>query len=161
MNQIQKNADDINSRLGMIENADMFKQPPALSGGLPRDAKDYFEYIEIHRAKTVETLSQKYRAIGPLLTKMEGLVVNTNTGKSTKLRSYYAYWEKRAFEALEKMVQNNLTTFNNQLQTKMLFSVDAMLSPPDIIVNPPYNELFKHLMQVDLSLFFRNICVVP
>ena len=47
-----------------------------------------------------------------------------------------------------QMVLNNLTSFNNQLQTKMLFSVDAMLSPPDIIVNPPYNELFKHLMQV-------------
>ena len=103
MNQIQKNADDINARLTMIENADMFKMPPPLTGGLPRDAKDYFEYIEIHRAKTVETLSQKYRAIGPLLTKMEGLVVNTNTGKSTKLRSYYAYWEKRAFDVLEKV----------------------------------------------------------
>ena len=87
----------------MIETSDMFKTPPPLSGGQPRDAKDYFEYIEIHRAKTVETLSQKYRAIGPLLTKMEGLVVNTNTGKSTKLKSYYAYWEKRSFEALEKV----------------------------------------------------------
>ena len=93
----------------MIENADMFKMPPPLTGGLPRDAKDYFEYIEIHRSKTVETLSQKYRAIGPLLTKMEGLVVNTNTGKSTKLRSYYAYWEKRAFDALEKV--SNLFPF--------------------------------------------------
>ena len=49
------------------------------------------------------------------------------------------------------MVTFNLTNFNAQLQSKMLFSVDAMLSPPDIIVNPPYNELFKHLMQVILS----------
>ena len=161
----------------MIEAADLFKIPPSLQGGLPRDAKDYFEFIEIHRSKTVrslliqipqynnglsltvkslqvETLSQKYRAIGPLLTKMEGLVVNTNTGKSTKLKSYYGYWEKRAFDALTKMVITNLTNFNSQLQTKMLFSVDAMLSSPDIIVNPPYNELFKHLMQVPRVLMF-------
>ena len=90
--------------MSLIENSELFKHPPPAAGGILRDAKDYFDYIEIHRIKTVETLSQKYRAIGPLLTKMEGLVVNTNTGKSPRLRSYYAYWEKRSFDALVLMV---------------------------------------------------------
>ena len=64
------------------------------------------------------------------------------------------------------MVLNNLTNFNTQLQSKMLFSVDAMLSPPDIIVSPPYNELFKHLMQVwydryKILLNLRRHCALP
>ena len=39
MNQIQKNAKDINSRLEMIENTTLFKQPPPKIGGMLPDAK--------------------------------------------------------------------------------------------------------------------------
>ena len=39
MNQIQKNAKDINSRLEMIENTILFKQPPPKIGGMLPDAK--------------------------------------------------------------------------------------------------------------------------
>jgi len=43
---------------------------------------------------------QKFKAIGPLLTKVEGLVVNTNTGESQKLKQYYAHWEMKIFNSL-------------------------------------------------------------
>ena len=65
--------------------------------------QEFFEYIERERAKDFETLARKYRAIGPLLTKMEGLVVHTNTGRSPKLAQYYAYWERKIFNALNKV----------------------------------------------------------
>ena len=39
VNQIQKNAKDINSRLEMIENTTLFKQPPPKIGGMLPDAK--------------------------------------------------------------------------------------------------------------------------
>lgn len=39
MNQIQKNAKDINSRLEMIENTVLFKHPPPKIGGMLPDAK--------------------------------------------------------------------------------------------------------------------------
>ena len=42
----------------------------------------------VERSKEIEQLSRKYRAIGPLLTKMEGLVAQTNTGKSPKLQKF-------------------------------------------------------------------------
>ena len=42
----------------------------------------------IERTKEIEQLSRKYRAIGPLLTKMEGLIAQTNTGKSPKLQKF-------------------------------------------------------------------------
>lgn len=45
-------------------------------------------------------MMRKYQAIGPLLTKVEGLVVNTNTGQSRKLQQYYAHWETKIFKAL-------------------------------------------------------------
>ena len=53
--------------------------------------------------KEIEALSRKYRAIGPLLTKMEGLVVHTNTGQSPKLHPYYSYWEKLIYDGLKQV----------------------------------------------------------
>ena len=51
----------------------------------------------------MNSLSRKYHAIGPLLIKMEGLVVYSNTGKSPRLKHYYSYWERRVFDALVKV----------------------------------------------------------
>ena len=54
----------------------------------------------MHRNTTIDTLVQKYRSIGPLLVKMESLVVNTNTGRSAHMKSYYAHWERKIYNAL-------------------------------------------------------------
>lgn len=66
--------------------------------------QEFFEYLEKARAVELENLARRYRAVGPLLTKMEGLVVHTNTGRSTKLQPYYAYWENAVYEALTKVL---------------------------------------------------------
>lgn len=65
--------------------------------------QEYFEFQETHRSHIFSTLSRKYHAIGPLLIKVEGLVVSTNTGRSPRLKQYYAYWERRIFDALLKV----------------------------------------------------------
>ena len=49
------------------------------------------------------TLVRKYHGVGPLLIKVEGLVSQSNTGRSSKLRNYFSYWEKRVFNALVKV----------------------------------------------------------
>ena len=69
--------------------------------------QEFFEYIEQERAKDFEVLARKYRAIGPLLTKVEGLVVHTNTGKSPRLAQYYSHWEKKIFDSLSKVNKTN------------------------------------------------------
>lgn len=60
-------------------------------------------------------MSRKYHGIGPLLIKIEGLVVYTNTGRSSKLRHYYAYWERRIFNSLVKVRRVIMYDVNVQL----------------------------------------------
>ncbi len=62
--------------------------------------QEFFEIMNKHRNSVVEGLVQKYQSISPLLLKMESLVVNTNTGRSPHLRSYYTYWERRIYFSL-------------------------------------------------------------
>lgn len=88
----------------MMEETNLFKPPPIKYADMLPRCKEFYEHIERERARDFETLARKYRAIGPLLTKMEGLVVHTNTGKSPKLAAYYGYWEKRVYESLTKVM---------------------------------------------------------
>uniref|UniRef100_A0A2C9JWZ0 AAA+ ATPase domain-containing protein n=1 Tax=Biomphalaria glabrata TaxID=6526 RepID=A0A2C9JWZ0_BIOGL len=148
VNQIQKNGRDIKQRLSMIEHADLFKTPkPKFPGHLP-SCKEYFEYVEQERVKDMEIMARKYRAIGPLLTKMEGLVVHTNTGRSPKMARYYAFWERRVYEALMKMIINNLVKFSMDIKTSSpLFEVESLLAPPDVVLHPQANEVYKLTLQ--------------
>ena len=59
--------------------------------------------MEKRRHSTRVSLMTSYRAMSPILTKIEGLVVNTNTGKACKLESYYHYWEKIIYDSIKQV----------------------------------------------------------
>ncbi|KAG9351776.1 hypothetical protein JZ751_023027 [Albula glossodonta] len=92
--------------------------------------KEFCELMENERVKDVNLLSRKYNAINPLLTKMESLIMQTNTGKAKRMAQYYVYWEKKIFNAL----------------TKMVVRVDTILSPPEIMLQPKNCEVYKLIM---------------
>jgi len=62
--------------------------------------QEYFLYIEREQKLDFQFMLKKFQAIAPLLTKVEGLVVNTNTGEAPRLKQYYAHWELKIFDAL-------------------------------------------------------------
>ncbi|XP_037672459.1 dynein heavy chain 10, axonemal isoform X6 [Choloepus didactylus] len=144
VHQIHKNADDIASRLTLIENINLFKYPAPRSEEELPGVKEFFEHIDHERAKDVDHMVRWYLAIGPLLTKVEGLVVQTNTGKAPKLASYYEYWENKIYEVLTKLILKNLQSFNClMLGDVPLFQTETILTAPEIILHPNANEIDK------------------
>ncbi|XP_073737373.1 dynein axonemal heavy chain 10 [Callorhinus ursinus] len=144
VHQIHKNADDISNRLMLMESINLFKYPaPKSEEDLP-GVKEFFEHIEQERAKDVDHMVRWYLAIGPLLTKVEGLVIHTNTGKAPKLASYYEYWEHKIYEVLTKLILKNLQSFNSLILGNVpLFQTDTILTAPEIILHPNANEIDK------------------
>ena len=69
--------------------------------------QEYFDHIEREQKAELEFMLSKFQAIAPLLTKVEGLVVNTNTGESPKLKQYYAHWEMKIFNSLTTVSELN------------------------------------------------------
>ncbi|XP_074916070.1 dynein axonemal heavy chain 10 [Chelonoidis abingdonii] len=142
--QIHKNAGDINNKLLLIESTNLFKSPPLKNEDELPGVKEFFEHIKRERSKDVEHIVRKYVAIGPLLTKMEGLVANTNTGKASKLAPYYAFWENKIYHTLTQLVLKNLQTFNAAvLRDVPLFQTETILSAPEIILHPNASEIDK------------------
>ena len=97
----------------------------------------------------LSALARKYHAIGPLLIKMEGLVVYTNSGKSPRLKAYYFHWEKKIFDAIIRMVNSNLANLAYRMlgSSVPLFTVETLLSAPEVVLHPPANELCKLMTQ--------------
>uniref|UniRef100_A0AAZ3SBS5 Dynein heavy chain tail domain-containing protein n=2 Tax=Oncorhynchus TaxID=8016 RepID=A0AAZ3SBS5_ONCTS len=148
VNQIQKNERDIDAKLQSIETANLFKFPaPDKSDDLP-GVKEFCELIERERAKDLNLLSRKYTAIGPLLTKMESLIMQTNSGKAKRMGQYYTYWERKVFDSLTKMVLRNIQTFNMAMMGNTpLFQIETILSAPEIVLHPKNSEVYKLIMQ--------------
>ena len=105
VNQIKKNSKDIQSFLSEIENCDLFRTPEPNADGTLLQCKEYFEFVESKRRYDLTELNKKYKLIGPLVTKVEGLVCNTNSSRSPKMASYYAYWEKEIFNTISKVTR--------------------------------------------------------
>ena len=103
VNQIKKNAKDIKQFLNDIESTNLFRNPPMNTDGSFNQCKEYFEYVESKRKQDLAELNKKYKLIGPLVTKVEGLVFNTNSSKQQKMINYYQYWEKEIFETLSRV----------------------------------------------------------
>ncbi|XP_006894689.1 PREDICTED: dynein heavy chain 10, axonemal [Elephantulus edwardii] len=142
--KIHKNADDISSRLSLIESINLFKYPIPKNGAELPGVKEFFEHIEQERAKDLDHMARWYLAIGPLLTKVEGLVVHTNTGKAPTLASYYEFWENRIYEVLTKLILKNLQSFNCLILGNVpLFQTETILSAPEIILHPSTTEIDK------------------
>lgn len=62
--------------------------------------QELFDYVEDERMREFDSLALRYKAIGPLLVKMEGLVTLSNSGKNPKLQQYYAHWERKIYQSI-------------------------------------------------------------
>ncbi|NXI51957.1 DYH10 protein, partial [Chloroceryle aenea] len=148
VHQIHRNSEDINNKLLFIESTNLFKFPLSKSGDELPKAKEFFEYVKCERAKDVAHLVRTYSAIPQLLGRVERRVANTNSGKSPKLTSYYSYWENRIYQVLTALVVKNLQAFNAAVLANVpLFQTEAILSVPEIILQPDASEIDKMIAQ--------------
>ncbi|NWR99676.1 DYH10 protein, partial [Motacilla alba] len=148
VHQIHHISEDINSKLRSIESTNLFKFPHSKNGDKCPGAKEFFDYVKCEQAKDVEQLVRKYSAIPQLLIEVERRVAYTNSGRSPKLASYYAYWENRIYQVLTQLIVKNLQAFNAAVLANVpLLQIEAVLSVPEITLQPNASEIEKMTMQ--------------
>ncbi|NXB71412.1 DYH10 protein, partial [Donacobius atricapilla] len=148
VHQIHNISEDISSKLQSIESTNLFKFPHSKNGDKYPGAKEFFDYIKCEQAKEVEQLVRKYSAIPQFLIELERRVANTNSGKSPKLASYYAYWENRIYQVLTQLIVKNLQAFNSTVLANVpLLQIEAVLSVSEITLQPNASEIEKMTVQ--------------
>uniref|UniRef100_A0A8C3PXH9 Dynein heavy chain tail domain-containing protein n=1 Tax=Chrysolophus pictus TaxID=9089 RepID=A0A8C3PXH9_CHRPC len=147
VHQIHANSADINNKLLQIGSTNLFKFPLSKSADVLPNVKEFFVYVKCERAKDIDHMVRMYTAIPQLLAQLEGLV-NMKSGKSSKLASYYAYWENRIYQMLIQLILKNLQAFNAAVLANVpLFQIEAVLSPPKIILQPNASEIDQMTVQ--------------
>ena len=63
--------------------------------------------------------------------------------------SYYAYWEKKIYDTILKMITQNLVRFNDRIvkAPTPLFQIETILAVPDIALHLNPNEMTKLFLQ--------------
>uniref|UniRef100_A0A182IR22 AAA+ ATPase domain-containing protein n=1 Tax=Anopheles atroparvus TaxID=41427 RepID=A0A182IR22_ANOAO len=124
-----------------------------------KPCRDYFDALERDRnAKTIKLL-QLYDSIGPILIKLESLVLGSFTGECLEMKYYYNHWEKQVFGCFTRFAAKNLDKFmNNLLQSHPLFEVDAILTVPEILMRPSSTDAYSIMINSvkDFLLRLKN-----
>jgi hypothetical protein len=60
----------------------------------------FFTEVGKSRTENLAEFLKLYGGLGPLLTKLESLVLQTSTGQSPLMILYFEFWERKVFTAL-------------------------------------------------------------
>lgn len=105
---------------------------------------EYFKNLELERNDKTNRIQKLYDSIGPIMIKLESLILGSFTGESDKMSYYYTHWEKEMFSALMRFTTRNLQDFSDKLMhSDVVFEVDAVLAAPEIIMKPTANEIYN------------------
>lgn len=151
---------NIDKQVNKIENAQIIKQID-FERVQPMDITEFAEFFESHRQAMISDLVKDYQFIGDNYLKSieESTVKNTTnaneSGKSEAMKPYYAYWERRIFNAITKMIVRALAankTLWNRNEKPFLIRMTSSYIFPEIAFHPTENEL-----KTILEKFNRNI----
>ncbi|KAJ8717758.1 hypothetical protein PYW07_005688 [Mythimna separata] len=123
--------------------------------------KAFFVELEHERLSRVAALGRMYERIGPILMKLEYLILGTCTGTSHMMNAYYTHWEKKIFLCLVRLTLENLEEFQANLSgNKPVFQVDAVLVPPDITMRPTQTEVCN-ILGYDAKHYLSRLTSFP
>lgn len=109
-----------------------------------RPCLEYFKNLELERNEKTNKIQKLYDSIGPIMIKLESLILGTFSGDSDKMSYYYTHWEQEMFSALMRFTTKNLQEFSDKLmQSQAVFEVDAVLAAPEITMKPTANEIYN------------------
>ncbi|KAF4659064.1 Dynein heavy chain 10, axonemal [Perkinsus olseni] len=121
------------------------------------DVQEFYDYFETHRLSEVEKLVDQYEAIGPFLIKIEETTAGTKSGAAESMREYYAYWERKFFNAITTALVRGLSTFQVLLtstaaegnQRPPLIKIRSEFNPPEVVVGSLHGvfKLITKLLQ--------------
>ncbi|KAJ8973386.1 hypothetical protein NQ317_012102 [Molorchus minor] len=146
--QIIRIEKDVLSRIRKLASTKLFKFVPIQEKPERLSCKDFFNVMNDNRTEDMSIMMKTYESIGPILIKLEAMVLKTNTGKADAMVPYYYYWEIEIYKALISMTLKNLENFNSKLDSKeVIFQVDAVVVTPEVLLRPTVTEIYNMIIR--------------
>lgn len=147
---------DLYRRLKTLQSANLFDFVPVKVDPTRLPCKEFFNTMYDARTEAIANLLKVYESFGPIMIKLEYLVLNTNTGNSPEMYSYYTFWETEIYRALTTMTIKNIEMFASKFENKeLLFQVDALVVTPEILLRPTASEIYNIIIRNSHDFFDR------
>lgn len=126
------------------DNRQVVKNVQFIVSDTVRPCQEYFSKLDLVRNEKISRMKKLFESVGPILVKLESLILGTFTGESPKMQQYYVFWEKELFTLIVQLTTRNLDDFCKLLTgVEPIFQVDAVLNSPDIVMRPTANEIYN------------------
>ncbi|KAK3924935.1 Dynein heavy chain 10, axonemal [Frankliniella fusca] len=135
---------EVSQRLSQLEQHNLFHARPPESDEQVPGCKVFFAEMDVRRSESVRQMMNLYGDLGPVLMKLEGLVLQTSSGRAPVMAHSYQYWESRTFSTFVKFVLRNLMDFDRFLVgNTAYFQVETLLVVPDVSMRPTSVEVYN------------------
>jgi len=152
--RVLQQASNIEKQVQTIENACIIR-PIDFEDTKIMDITQFSDYFDSYRVKEINTLVKDYHNIGDnYLKTIEQQTFKTTTQGHHEMVIYYYYWERKIFNAINKMIIRALATNKALLQktSKPLIKMEASLNNTEMNYYPSVHDLRQAL-----DRFTRNI----
>ena len=141
-NTIQKKVDRISS----CKVFDKFKIPV---NGKQKNFRDFHHDIMENQKTNIDMLVSEYEQIGPLLMKVEEILVRSRTKMHPRLASYYCYWEMQVYQAVINFIKINLDDLLDIMNSRSpLFKVEVVLDGINVAISPSEQMILKGVVTI-------------
>ena len=114
---IQRKVDKISS----CKVFDLFKKPVDWK---QKNFRDFHHDIMENQKKHIDFLVSEYEEMGPLLMKVEEVLVSSRSKSHPRLASYYSFWESQVYKAVINFIKINLDDLLDIMHSRVpLFKV--------------------------------------
>lgn len=142
VSQMEAVSVEVAQRLTQLEQYNLFLVQSQEGGTDCLGCKMFFSEMDLKRAESVRQMMKLYGDLGPVLMKLEGLVLQTSTGRAPVMAHSYQCWESRTFSTFVQFVLRNLMDFEHFLVgNTAYFQVDTLLAVPDVSMRPTTTEV--------------------
>ncbi|XP_058981464.1 dynein axonemal heavy chain 10-like [Musca domestica] len=144
-NAIKRNKIEI---IRMPDPLDTVSADPNDCGSAIYHCQSYMERLESTRTGKCSQMKKTYDSLGPVLIKLESLVLGTFTGRSEKMREYYVFWEEETYKCILDFTYKNLECYLDRLLgNQPMFEINAIIVLSEIMLEPSANEVKNMIVQ--------------
>ena len=147
--QIHTIKNTIQRKVDRISSCKVFDKFKALSNSKLKNFRDFHHDIMENQKVNIDTLVREYEDIGPLLMKVEEILVKSRTKRHRRLGSYYSFWESQVYAAVINFIKINLDDLYEIMESPTpLFKVEVVLDGLFVAISPSEQMILKGVVTI-------------
>ena len=147
--QIHTIRNTMQKKVDKIASCKVFDKFKAVGNSKLKNFRDFHHDIMESQKVNIDALVREYEDLGPLLMKVEEILVKSRTKRHKRLSSYYSHWEGQVYAAVIDFIKINLDDLYEIMESPIpLFKVEVILDGLFVAISPSEQMILKGVVTI-------------